>query len=1071
MLRRVAILFLAPLLLFGHMSSAQVKAAPGKTDSAPEAVLIEELSTSVRFERDGSRQQVVRQRTKILTEAGLRQYGIISFNFISGQQFKLDTLEVHKKDGTVVKAGPANIQETTPEISRLAPVYSDLRQKQVTVPGLGVGDEIVFQYSTTAAPITPGQFWFQYSFRKNVAVNLESLAVDIPGDVKIQLHFLPEYKPEIKQSGGRILYRWTSSAPAPQATKEKQRTNLEQLATGTVPPPSIELSTFRDWEQVGSWYYGLQRDRVAVTPAIKAKALELTAGLPNPEAKVKALYQFVSLNFRYIGLDFGIGRYQPHPAEEVLANKYGDCKDKHTLFAALLAAAGIQAYPVLINAGRELDPLVPSPAQFDHVLTAVPLGNRTVFLDTTEEVAPYGMLLLPLRNKKALLVTGASGSHFVQTPSELPFHAQESFDLNGKLDPSGTLEADVSYLVHGDAEVLLKSAFRKVAPEKYRDVVQLISYSGGFAGEVSNVKVIGLDSLDEGLRITYHYHRPHYLDFQDHPPEQTLPLASLNLQSWNEKDDDVRLYASSGDLDYKCRIELPTGITAQVPLSVKLAREYATYESDYSEHAQVMTAERKITIIAPLVKGDHRQDYEAFTRAINADEEQQMVLHVPEGFLAKSGSGSDVDELMRQAEIEYRERNYADAYADFRRVADRDPKHKGVWTQIGLAEYALRHYEQAIGDFQKAIAADPYDAKAHAELGGAYLAAQRGGMAVPELNKAVEIDPLNHRAHYLLGWYYIEQKKDYQLAVPELEKALATESDDFNDEAQVRGFLADGYFKLKEPDKAVEQLKKVVDASPIPTTWNNAAYTLAENSYDLDLARQYADFALKGIDDRLNQIQSDAIRSTDLRAVQLLTMTWDTKGWVEFKTGNYTEAEKYVRAAWNLAQAREEAEHLGEIYEKLGRTKDAIDFYALAARPAFAMLRPVTPDPAREHLLKLVGRTRAEQLIREKAGEPSKMRTIPLGKIAPSGSKGEFYFVFSPGPTLADVELTGGDQRLIAPLRKQADKIAASVLFPEKAPEKLVRQGFVMCSAYQKSCDLVFYTSDTPARAGATTQR
>jgi tetratricopeptide (TPR) repeat protein len=265
-------------------------------------------------------------------------------------------------------------------------------------------------------------------------------------------------------------------------------------------------------------------------------------------------------------------------------------------------------------------------------------------------------------------------------------------------------------------------------------------------------------------------------------------------------------------------------------------------------------------------------------------------------------------------------------------------------------------------------------------------------------------------------------------------------------------------------------LKKVVDASPIPTTWNNAAYTLAENSYDLDLARQYADSALKGIYDRLNQIQPDAIRSADLGAVQLLTMTWDTKGWIEFKAGNYTRAEKYIRAAWNLAQGREEAEHLGEVYEKLGQTKDAVHFFALGSRPAFAMLRQTAPDPAREHLVKLVGRTRAEQLIREKAGEPSQMRTIHLGRIAPSGSKGEFYFIFSPGPKLANVELSAGDHDLIAPLRKQADKIATSVLFPENAPEKLVRQGFVMCSAYEKSCDLVFYTSDTPARAGASMQ-
>src|SRR3989442_5676625 len=40
---------------------------------------------------------------------------------------------------------------------------------------------------------------------------------------------------------------------------------------------------------------------------------------------------------RYVSISFGIGRYEPHAATEVLKNVYGDCKDKHTLLTSLLA--------------------------------------------------------------------------------------------------------------------------------------------------------------------------------------------------------------------------------------------------------------------------------------------------------------------------------------------------------------------------------------------------------------------------------------------------------------------------------------------------------------------------------------------------------------------------------------------------------------------------------------------------------------------------------------------------------------------------------------------------------------
>ena len=126
---------------------------------------------------------------------------------------------------------------------------------------------------------------------------------------------------------------------------------------------------------MGRWYGSLQQERIKPTPEIRAKAAELTKGASDDDAKLRAIYKYVSTEFRYIGIAFGIGRYQPHAAAEVLSNQYGDCKDKHTLFASLLDAVGIKAYPALISSSQEIDPDVPSPGQFDHVIGVVPHGS------------------------------------------------------------------------------------------------------------------------------------------------------------------------------------------------------------------------------------------------------------------------------------------------------------------------------------------------------------------------------------------------------------------------------------------------------------------------------------------------------------------------------------------------------------------------------------------------------------------------------------------------------------------------------------------------------------------------
>ena len=111
------------------------------------------------------------------------------------------------------------------------------------------------------------------------------------------------------------------------------------------------------------------------TPEIRAKTEELTQAQSEALAIVQALYDYVSTNIRYVELPLGQGSWRPHTAAEVFSNKYGDSQDKHILLAAMLQAAGISSDAVLIPYTRKLDASAPSPAQFDHVITAVPLGT------------------------------------------------------------------------------------------------------------------------------------------------------------------------------------------------------------------------------------------------------------------------------------------------------------------------------------------------------------------------------------------------------------------------------------------------------------------------------------------------------------------------------------------------------------------------------------------------------------------------------------------------------------------------------------------------------------------------
>ncbi len=148
----------------------------------------------------------------------------------------------------------------------------------------------------------------------------EELQISAPRDRPVK-HKSPSVEPAITEDATHRVFTWTSSQlehKSSEQDKADQEQKHYQAARGQFPPPDVQFSSFQSWEEVGRWYGGLQLERVKPTPEIRAKAAELTKSATDDDAKLRAIYKYVSTDFRYIGIAFGIGRYQPHTATEVL---------------------------------------------------------------------------------------------------------------------------------------------------------------------------------------------------------------------------------------------------------------------------------------------------------------------------------------------------------------------------------------------------------------------------------------------------------------------------------------------------------------------------------------------------------------------------------------------------------------------------------------------------------------------------------------------------------------------------------------------------------------------------------
>src|ERR1700729_2723859 len=513
---------------------------PGMAPKYPEeSFVIEQMHSYYRFEADGTGRKETKARIRVQSEAGVQQWGQLQEGYNSAnERVEIAYVRVIKADGSVVKAGDDAVQDLTAPVEREAPVYTDYRQKHITVPGLRPGEVLEYDMVTVIhTPLAAGQFWAEYEFDKsNISLN-ETVDVDVPASRPLKLKCKPGFDPKITEEKGRRIYHWSSThlereddTKAKDKKKKKHRPDDDR--------PDVQLTTFESWEQVGRWYAGLEKDRRAPSPEVRSKAEELTKGMDNDLDKVEALYDFVAKNFRYVSLSLGLGRYQPHASSDVLHNQYGDCKDKHTLLASLLEAEGMHASSVLINSSRKFDPDVPSPSQFDHVITLLPMTtpHEEVWMDTTSEVAPFRLLAYSLRKKQALVIPASGTPHLEETPADTPMPDSEIAEVKGTVNAIGKLEAHVHYTFRGDEELLLRSIFRRVPQAQWQRVVE--SVNAGMGGDVTNLKIGDPAATREAFTMSYDVVRPNFLDWSKKKSDFALPLCQFNLPDLDNADSD-----------------------------------------------------------------------------------------------------------------------------------------------------------------------------------------------------------------------------------------------------------------------------------------------------------------------------------------------------------------------------------------------------------------------------------------------------------------------------------------------------------------------------------------------------
>ena len=258
--------------LWSMNATAQVSSAK-KVDHEQEAAVFERIVNRARFENDGTGVEETEAVVRIQSQAGVKEFGQLVFGYSSAtEKLEIEYVRVRKPDGQVVVTPESTAQDFAPDVLREAPMYSDYRQRHISVAALRPGDTLEYHTVTrTITPLAGANFWYQHTFPTGVVVDEDRLEINVPKTREIKLK-TPKRAPEIEDKGDRRIY--TSVIKGIEPERDKERDDDADVETG----PDVQLTTFTDWKQIAHWYAKLQGERMTIDESVRKQAEELTKG-------------------------------------------------------------------------------------------------------------------------------------------------------------------------------------------------------------------------------------------------------------------------------------------------------------------------------------------------------------------------------------------------------------------------------------------------------------------------------------------------------------------------------------------------------------------------------------------------------------------------------------------------------------------------------------------------------------------------------------------------------------------------------------------------------------------------
>lgn len=569
----------------------------------------------IRYERDGTGTMTYRQVIQLLTDDAAESWTEQSFSWNpERERLRVNWIRVVGLDGKVISPGPSHEQVSDIPAAMENPVYGSQKVRRLSMSGVRAGTIIDFSVTTEEfKPFLPGDFLHGWRITTGRLVRRSRYILDVPSDMPVHVaeHNLT-FAPIVREAGGRTTRIW--------ATSDVQPLEPEVFAAdsnGVV--MHFDVSGATSWSDIGAWYAGLARDRYRVTPKLRARVHTVLADAHTRADTLRLLHRAVAQDIRYVSINLGLGGYQPRSPDDVLATGFGDCKDKATLFIAMLNSLGMKAYPVLLSAGGNVDSTLPSLSAFDHVIAALPDSAGYQYVDLTSDLTPLGELPPSDQGQFGLLVHPEGQVEQVRLPLSEPGQNVHRISIVGSMDTAGVVDVQYEESGEGSAAYGLRQALlTPFDSTQQADFVRALA-TGIFSGSRGDdfEGFVGKDlTAVPRVRITIRGGRAARVSGQRVIFTSPLGNAGKLADLANQLEEagprrfpiDVAQLMGAVTNVAEVRLRLPPGWKAELPPDVQVDGPWGSYHAEYRQEGQELIMRRNVSgrrgIMAPGTVAD-----------------------------------------------------------------------------------------------------------------------------------------------------------------------------------------------------------------------------------------------------------------------------------------------------------------------------------------------------------------------------------------------------------------------------------------------------------------------------------